>query len=53
MSQDSHQRLIVTCDNCGTPYPATSDGDGEPSLIGVGSGGCPDCGTSSFSRISL
>lgn len=47
------QRLIVTCDECGSPFPAVTAGDGDPALLGEGDNQCSNCGGVSFSRISL
>jgi hypothetical protein len=49
---DDVGRQIVSCDDCGTPYPAV-ESDGDLVLIGNGGGACPNCDSQSFSAISL
>ena len=46
------ERQIVTCDGCGTPYPALVTG-AELVLVGPDDGSCPNCGGEAFSRLAL
>ena len=46
------ERQIVTCDGCGTPYPAVVEG-GALVLVGTEDGSCPNCGGEAFSRLAL
>jgi predicted RNA-binding Zn-ribbon protein involved in translation (DUF1610 family) len=48
----STDRQIVTCDDCGTPYPAVVE-EGDLVLVGPESGACPNCGGVEFSRLAL
>ena len=45
-------RRIVTCDDCGTPYPAVDEGE-NLRLVGPDDPSCSACGGSTFSRLTL
>lgn len=53
MNTDSENRMIVSCDACGSPHPAILQSDGGWSVVNEDGDMCSNCGGTSFSSLPI